>query len=318
MNVFRYFFSNNHKDTPELLPAIERAIAMVEPQLKHTHRYPNAYRKPVMTALAYAHSLAHSIPGPLTVNLDSYAKESYNHAIFPSMDIVSEAFHSSRVMLEYLREHPSTNEVYALMGMRRIEKTSMGMELYGQVIQRDVPRQVVCFTSHTIENPAPSEQQVRTLATWSFFDRLVGKVAKRVALRKQEMQTQRQEKDLLMARLRAANAQTRPALEKDLSRMLVSMQSTSRSLDLHNYLDDFKAVLLNPEQHLRLDQSPTNSDSIGIRQNSDETAQGEPIILNDPVDFDYRDWTVTIVYCRNIQSETFSARLGTAYRRLSI
>jgi hypothetical protein len=318
MNLFRYFFGFNQKDTPELLLAIERAIDMVEPQLKQTHRYPNAYRKPVMAALEYAHSLANSVPGPVTVNLDSYAKDAYDHAIFPSMDIVSEAFHSSRAMLEYLREHPSADEVYALMGMRRIEKTTMGMELYGQVIQRDVPRQVVCFTGHTIENPAPSEQQARVQAAWSFFDRLVGKVAKRVVLRKQEMQSQLQEKDLLMARLRAANAQTRPVLEKDLSRMLVSMQSTSRSLDLRNYLDDFRAVLLNPEQHLRLDQSPIISDSMGIRQGSDKTAQGAPIKLNDPIGFDYRDWTVTIVYCRNIQSETFSARLETAYRKLSI
>jgi len=44
------------------------------------------------------------------------------------------------------------------------------------------------------------------------------------------------------------------------------MQATIRSLDLDNYRDDFKAVLLNPEQHLRLDQSPMMLDSMGIRR----------------------------------------------------
>ena len=318
MGVFRRLLGLDQKNTPELLPAIERAVSGVEPLLKQTHKYPEAYRKPVMAALEYAHSLAHSVPGPVTINLESYAMDAYVHAIFPSMDFVSDAFRTSQAMQDYLREHPSTDEAYALMGMRRWEKTMMGMELSGQVIQRDVPQHVVYFTSHTIENPAPSEKEVRDQIAWSFFDSLVGKVAKQVALRKQEKQSQLQELDLLKTRLHTANAETRPALEKELSRMLSSIQVTTHSLDLHNYLDDFKAVLLNPEQHLRLNQCPMILDSMGIRRDSDGAAQGEPILFNDLIGFDRRDWTVSMVYCRNIQNETFSSRLETAYRRLSI
>lgn len=318
MGMFRHLFGLDQKDAPELLPAIERAVSGVEPLLKQAGNYPDAYRKPVATALEYAHSLALSVPGPVAVNLDSYARDAYVHAIFPSMDFVSDAFRASRAMQDYLREYPATNEVYALMGMRRREKTMMGMELSGQVIQRNVPQHVVYFTSHTIESPAPSEQQARDQIAWGFFDSLVNKVAKRVALRKQEMQSQLQEKDLLMARLHAANAQTRPALESELSRILANMQAITRSLDLHHYLDDFEAVLLNPEQHLRLDQFPIILDSMGIRRDNDETAQGKPILFNDLIGFDRRDWTVTMVYCRNMQSETFAARLETAYRKLSI
>jgi len=318
MEVFRHLFGIDQKDTPELLPAIERAVSGVEPLLMQTSKYPDGYRKPVMTALEYAHSLALRVPGPVAINLDSYARNAYVHAIFPSMDFVSEAFRTSRAMQDYLREHPSVDEVYALMGMRRREKTMMGMELSGQVIQRDVPQHVVYFTSHTIENPAPSEQQARNQMAWAFFDRLVGKVAKRVALRKQEMQAQLQEKDLLLARLHASDAETRPALEAELTKMLSRMQSTTRSLDLHHYLDDFEAVLLNPAQHLRLNPAPMVLDSMGIRRDGGGTIEGEAIIFNDLIGFDRRDWTVTMVYCRDMQSETFAARLETAYRRLSI
>lgn len=319
MGLFRLLFSlNQNKDTPELLAAIERAVAKVEPLLMQTGKYPGAYREPVMKALEYARSLALSVPGPVTVDLDSYAKDAFVHAIFPSRDNISEAFRTSLSMQEYLREHHSSDDVYALMGMRRREKTTMGMELSGQVIQQDVPQHMVYFISHTIENPAPSENQAREQMAWSFFDSLVGKVANRVALRKQEMQSQRQELDLLMARLRAANTQERPALESELSRMLNSMPSTASSLDLSNYLDDFESVLLNPEQHLRLDQSSITLDSMGVRRNSDGATQGVPIIFNDLIGFDRRDWTVTMVHCRNIQSETFAARLEMAHRMLAI
>ncbi|MFA5826249.1 MAG: hypothetical protein WC825_09795, partial [Gallionellaceae bacterium] len=107
------------KETPELLPAIERAVSRVEPLLMQSGKYPEAYREPVMKALEYAHSLALSIPGPVTVDLDSYARDAYVHAIFTSMDNLSEAFRTSLAMQEYLREHHSSDEVYALMGMRR-------------------------------------------------------------------------------------------------------------------------------------------------------------------------------------------------------
>jgi len=318
MGTFRHFFGLDQKDSPELLPAIERAVSGVEPLLMQTRKYPEAYRKAVMTALEYTHNLAFSIPGPVAVNLDSYAKDAFVHAIFPSMDLVSEAFRASRAMQDYLHNHPATDEAYALMGMRRFEKTMMGMQLSGEVIQRDVPQKIIYFTDHTIVDPAPSEQQARKQMAWEFFDSLVDKVAKRVALRKQEMQAQLQEMDLLKARLHSANAETRPAMEKEFSSMLASLQTATRSLDLHNYPEDFEAVLLDPEAHLRLNQSPMILDSMGIRQNSDEAEPGEQIIFNDLIGFDRRDWTVTMVYCQNIQSETFAARLETAYRKLSI
>lgn len=319
MGIFRLLFPlDPSKETPELLPAIERAVSRVEPLLMQSGKYPEAYREPVMKALEYARSLALSVPGPVTIDLDSYARDAYVHAIFPSGDNISEAFRTSLAMQEYLREHHSADDVYALMGMRRREKTMMGMELSGQVIQQDVPQHMVYFISHTIENPAPSEKQAREQMAWSFFDSLVGKVANRVALRKQEMQSQRQELDLLMARLRAANTQERPALESELSRMLNSMPSTADSLDLSNYLDDFAAVLLNPEQHLRLDQSSITLDSMGVRRDGERAPSGTPIIFNDLIGFDRRDWTVTMVRCRNIQSETFAARLETAHRMLAI
>ena len=318
MGVFRKLFGIDQKETPELLPAIERAISGVEPLLKETRRYPSAYRKPVKTALEYAHDLALSLPGPVAVNLDSYAKDSYVHAIFPSMDFVTNAFRASRAIQDYLHQNPSTDEAYALMGMRRFEKTMMGMELSGQVIQRDVPQNVVYFTSHTIVDPAPSEHAARERVYMGFFNNLVGKVAKRVASRKQERQSQLQELDFLKARLRASNPGTRPALEKELSKLLGSLQENTRSLDLHRYLDDFEAVLLNPEQHLHLNQIPMVLDSMGIRRDGEGSMSGEQIVFNDLIGFDRRDWTVTMVYCRNIQNETFAAKLETAYRRLSI
>ncbi len=319
MSLFGQLFGNDReKDTPELLPAIERAVSAVEPLLRQAGGYPENYRKPVMAALEYAHSLAASIPGPVAVNRESYAKDAFVHALFPSADDVVDAFCASHALQDYYRGFPAADELYALMGMRRCEKTMVGVELTGEVVQRDVVQKVVYFTSHTIENPAPTEQQARDQAAWSFFDSLVGKVKQRIEARKQDKLSQLQEKDMLVARLRAADAETRPALEKELTKMMAHIQATASSLELHNYTDDFETVLLNPEQHLRLNQVPIVLDSMGIRRESGDASRDEAVVFNELIGFDRRNWTVTMVHCSNMQSESFATRLDKACRKLAI
>jgi len=319
MGVFGHLFGHRSEQVnPALLAAIDRAVSAVEPLLKQMSGYPDSYRKPVAAALEYARRLAASVPGPVTIDRESYASDAYVHALFPSVELIHDALCTSQALQDYQREFPSSDELYALMGMRRIEKTLVGMELAGQTILHDVLQQAVYFTSHTIDYPAPGEQQAREQVAMSFFDNLVSKVKKRVEQRKQDRQSQLHEKDILTARLRAANEQMRPALEQELSGMISSMQSTGSLLELRNYVADFEAVLLHPEEYLRLVQNAINLDSMGIRRAADDAERGEAILFNDLVGYDRRDWTVTIVRCSNLQNESFAEKLDKAYRRLAI
>ena len=319
MGVFGNLFGQgNKRDEPGLLSAIERAVSAVEPLLGQVSGYPERYRKPAATALEYAHRLAASLPGPVLVDRESYASDAFVHALFPDANFVTEAICSSLALQEYLRDFSGSDEFYALMGMRRFEKSVVGMELSGEVVQHDVVQKAVYFTSHTIDNPAPSEQQSRELVAMSFFDSLVGQVKQRVERRKQGKQSLLLEKDMLMARLRTANALERPALEEQLAEKLSSLQATVSSLALHNYAADFEAVLLHPEEHLRLDKTPIILDSMGIRRAGDDADPGTAIMFNDLIGYDRRDWTVTMVRCSNLQNESFAAKLDKAYRRLAI
>ncbi|MFA6971047.1 MAG: hypothetical protein WC208_06540 [Gallionella sp.] len=319
MGLFGKLFGHNREqDRPELLPAIERAVNGVEPLLKQTSGYPESYQKSVATAWAYAHSLAENVPGPVVLNRESYAKDAFVHALFPSVDFVTDAFCTSRAMQDYYRKFPDTDELYALMGMRRVEKTISGMALSGELIQHDVLQKAVYFTSHTIENPAPTEKQAREQVALSFFDSLVSKIKQRVEARKQKQRTQLQEKNLLVDHLRTADAQSRPALEKELSRITAAMKSDAGPLDLNDYLEDFEAILLNPELHLKIIQTSIILDSMGIRREGLETSPAEAVIFNELIDFDRRNWTVTMVHCNKIQSETLTTRLEKAYRQLAI
>ena len=303
-------------DDPALLVAIERALSQVEPRLMQTSGYQAHYQQPVAHALAYANSLAALVPGPVEINRESYAKDALVHALFPSADFVTDAFCASRALHDYYHHNPDADELYALMGMRRVEKTLLGMEYSGVLLQRDVVQSVVYFTSHTIENPASTEQQARAQVSMSFFDSLVSKVKQRVDARRLALRLQLQEKDSLVARLRAADMHTRSQLEGEFASMLTNIQSGSATLDFGHYLEDFEAVLLHPEQHLRLDQTQIILDRMGIKRESIAIDDAESVLFNELIDFDRRNWTVTMVHCRNMRSESFANRLENSYRQL--
>ncbi len=305
-------------DNPVLMAAIDRAVAQVEPMLMQTSGYRELYLKPVAHALAYAQSLAALVPGPVEINRESYAKDALVHALFPSADFVTDAFCSSRALHDYYHKHSDVDELYALMGMRRVEKKLLGMEYSGTLLQRDVLQSVVYFTSHTIENPASTEQEARAMVTMSFFDSLVGKVKKRIEARRLEQRLKLQEKDALIARLRSSDEHARSRLEGEFSDMLANIQSDSGSMDFSHYLQDFETVLLNPEKHLRLDQTPIILDRMGVKRESIDIGQAESVLFNELIDFDHRSWTVTIVHCRNMRSESFADRLEKSYRQLAV
>jgi hypothetical protein len=317
MNAFSHLFGREPA-RPALLPVIERAVDGVEPLLRQAGGYPDAYSKPIQSALEYARSLADQVPGPVTVSRESYAGDPLVHALFPSVESVSDALDSSLALQNHLREFPADGELYALMGMRRIEKRVAGMRLSGQMVQRDVMQDMVYFTSHTIEGPASSEADAREQVALRFFDRLVEKVAQRVAQRKREKQSLLQEKDTLMMRLRMADEDSRPVLQERLTRLLAELQDAISALELDRYREDFDAVLLDPAQHLRLDQTPIKLDGMGIRRDNAAESNGKTVVFDDLVGYDRRNWTVTMVRCTGLQYEEFASRLERAYRTLSV
>ncbi len=315
MGIFGNLFGNREAESPELSAAIERAVSSVEPLLKKISGYPGSYREPVRVALEYARDLAARIPGPVIIDQESYARDSFVHALFPDADSVTEAICSSSALQGYL---PFAGDFYALMGMRRVEKSIMGMQLSGEAIQRDVVQNMVYFTSHTLENPAASEQEARDLVAARLFDSLVDKVRKRIDAQKQTRQSMLLERDALLARVRSASAPDRGQLEAQLDSLASNLEFLVSALELSNYREHFQAVLLNPGQYLRLEQKSVVLDSMGIRREGDVSNPGEEFVFNELIGYDRRDWTVTMVKCRNVRVESFAAKLEKASRTLAV
>jgi len=304
--------------TPALKTAVEHAVSAVEPLLVQTRGYPDRYHHPVSVAMAYARQLAESLPGPIRIDRDAYATDAFVHALFPDVNAIAEALASSLSMQEYLRNSPSGSEFYALMGMRRVDRQLMGMELAGPTVQREVVQQATYFISHTMENPAPDEALAREKIATQFFHSLVGKVKARIEQRRQNKEAMLTERNNLMPRLHSADDIERAAIEERLTMLADGLQSIIESLELDHYPEDFEAVLLHSEEYLHLNQTSIRLDSMGIRRTTDDTEQGQEFMLSELIGYDRRNWTVTIVRCANLQFETFAEKLDKAYRYLTL
>lgn len=319
MKLIPNLFRKQSSGASALKTAVEHAVSAVEPLLLHRRGYPQRYHRPVAAALEYAGQLAVSLPGPVRIDREAYARDPFVHILFPDINAIPDAITSSLAMQEYLRHPPSGDEFYALMGMRRVDKKLIGMELAGEtLLQRDVVQQTTYFVSHTLENPSPGESLTRERIATQFFQCLVRKVKARIDQRKQSKEALISERDELTKRLRFASDIERDEAEQRIADLSEGLGALVESLDPDRYLDDFEAVLLHPEEHLRLVRTSLTLDSMGIRREEGDAGQGREFTFSELIGYDRRNWTVTLVRCADLEYETFAERLEKAYRYLTL
>lgn len=306
-------------DDAEMVAALARAVEQVEPRLRQAGDFPRRYRRSVAHALDYARQLAQAVPGPVEMDPERYARDPLVHLLFTSPEAMQQALCLSHAMHEYARRPggPGT-DVYALMGMRRREKTAFGMDLQGELLRREVAQRVVIFTDHTLSGPAPTEAEARQLLMWHLFDSLLARVSERIQARHKARQVLEQERDYLRADLRQAAPERRSVLQQRLEAVLGELANASAALDLRRLAQDFDEVLLNPEQHLRLERVILNVDGMGVLRRDGDTA-AQTLEFTDLYGRDRRRWTVVLVHCHpRPELLAMDARLHQASRWLQL
>jgi hypothetical protein len=300
----------------ELLAAIDRAVAAVDPLLKQTSLYPDSFRTSVSNGLAYVNSLAACLPGPVNIDAESCAGDPVLSSLFPHVGLVQQGLRESTAFLGYHRKFPSSNEVFALMGMRRDRRSFARSDSPAEGMADDGRQGPISFNSHTIEGPAPTEDMSRRLAAKSFFDCLVSKVRLRVWQRRRDLQSHTQEMELLRDLLASADRSKRPLLQQELDRVTQSVEALRNSLEAAPYLDDFEAVLLHPAEYLRMVPASFRANGQVNAREGAQSSSEEEAMFGQLIGFDRRDWTVTMVHCSGLRELPYHAAPNRAIRRL--
>jgi len=286
LKLFQSIFggSESHGSYPESLieMAIERAVDGTYPMLRAQSGYRKRLRGPVIHAIDHAIALVDSLPPPLSTLTAAYAGDPRLPALFVSPEHMREVLGKDPVLSSFRESNPAGgNQLTALLLAERKEKNTLGMELEGDMLRRDVAQVTVGFSKHRLIDPAASEEEARRLLKRRAFDHLISLALWRISEAKSERADLNRQHELLKSKLSilqkggwsfAGNADEQPdpaALQGEFE--AVEAQLAGLGVDdrtLSGQLDILADVLSDAEQHFWTEAVDLHLDRMNVKRNA--------------------------------------------------
>lgn len=284
---------------PDLDEALERAAARVDPRIKQTRAWPQRYRTPLLGALTQARRVTDAIPGPLQVDAAHYIRDPYVRALFASATDVRESLCSSPALRGY-----SGDSAYALLSVRRMETSALGVESSGGILRRDVLQRLVWFTDPRLSCPAANEADARRCLLWTLYERFLERVV--IGIQRIEADYQRllRDKDEALARLRKA-ADGQHDEQRALEAVLRKLTDTARMLEPAARADIFEAVLSHPQDCVYVEDYNLILDPMGVVHAS-EGQSATCLQFTELYERYQEPRTVALIHCKDLRPPGFA------------
>ncbi|SOY73885.1 conserved hypothetical protein [Cupriavidus taiwanensis] len=163
------------------------------------------YRKQLAPALAVAHQYLRDVvaglPEPSIASEAAWESDPYIHAFFGTPQDVMPALSRSADLRDYFSRSAPAPEAYAVLGMEKQERRTLGFALEGDVMRSDVPQLTLSFTDHRVRICAASDAALREEIAGRMLDQLALQALAQVASGKSRRDLVEQEQVLLTTRL---------------------------------------------------------------------------------------------------------------------
>ncbi len=261
-------------DKSLILQAIERVVDGTDPRLRAVSHYRRKLWDAVEHALDYVVTFVNTLPPASAVDRHAYLTDPRLRALFASPNHLQEILSFSDGTRNYLKQaHKSLPaELYAALGVTRLEKTVLGIDMDGEMLQREVPQTVVNFCDHRLVCLTDNEQDTRRELMKRGFDYLIEVALQGLAAtRVQKQQLEQQQRQLLFQKKASLMKAAKPGLEallepttsepidvdaierqlQEVEAELNQLRADSATLEQH--LEKIAATLAKPEDSLRLE-----------------------------------------------------------------
>ncbi len=231
---------------------VESFVDAANSKMRAVPGYTHKLREHVRGVYAHVLDIAEQIPPPVELTPTSFRTDSLINALFVCSEDLDPLLRNNPEVNAYLRSYAKTEvpAMYALLSASKSEKRTLGIGLQGSMLIREVPQQVINFSSHKIHTPCRSSEELSKELRKYLFDTLV-------ALIKREMSD----------RMNQNSLQTSQA----------SYEERVNSLANPNvYLDTLVEYLESPDQLLGIEKTHFKLNKMGIKiDGNDEQCANE-------------------------------------------
>lgn len=271
-------------DRQLIADTLELVVEAVEPRIRLNPRYREKLEACIRTSIAYLRSIGRERLEPILLARAAWTDDPRLNAFFATADDVPACLGRSRELRAFF-ENPSNGDVqeaYALLGMKKEERTVLGMELQGETVRQDVAQTAVIFSEHRLVAPSATLAATRLEIGRRIIQRLAQVALSRIVALDMKATELQEHKAYLGARLRMLNlardgmegivkdpatigAQIK-AIEGELKETVDGYIEAKSSLaTLDGYIKHVDDVFSHPEQHVSLTHTPLRVSRMGIK-----------------------------------------------------
>ena len=256
----------------------------MEPRIRLNPRYREKLEACVRTSIAYLRSIGRERLEPILLARAAWSDDPRLNAFFATADDVPACLGRSRELRAFF-ENPSNGDVqeaYALLGMKKEERTVLGMELQGETVRQDVAQTAVSFSEHRLVAPSATLAATRLEIGRRIIQRLAQVALSRIVALDMKATELQEHKAYLGARLRMLNlardgmegivkdpatiGEQIKAVERELKETVDGYIEAKSSLaTLDGYIKHIDDVFSHPEQHVSLTHTPLRVSRMGIK-----------------------------------------------------
>jgi len=310
-------------------------VDTVEPKVRADRRYRQKLEPCVRTTMAYLRQVGRTPLQPLVLARAEWSGDPCLNAFFASADDIPAFLGRSKDLRAFFEDpaNADVDEAWALLGMRRDEKTVLAPRFEGGMMREEVAQTTVNFSGHKLVAPARSEQLVRLEVGRRIMLRLAQVALGRILEIDRKGLKSEQNKAGLSTRLRflklaqdgmegivedpSTIAQQIDTAQRELDQAVkdyIEVKSTLVTLD--GYMAQIKEVFGNPEQHVALTRSELQLSRMNVKMDPGSEEPHQALTLAELRVGDRLQAVIAFVRCPRAELPAKQDLLGQAERFL--
>lgn len=313
----------------------EAVVDAVEPRVRLHKRYREKLDRCMRHAIAHLRALGTQPLEPVPLSRAAWAADARVNAFFATADDVATCLGRSPELRSFFDAVPNAGaqECFALLGMKKEERTVLGMDLKGDSVQREVPQVQVSFGEHRIVAPAATLAAARLEIGRRILLRLAQVALARIVAAESRATELAQHKAYLAARMRvlqlardgmegvvkdpARIGEEMKALEREMKETVEGYaQTKGRLATLEGYLEQIDDVFSHAEQHVTLTHAPLRVSRLGVRVEGDASGPVNELSLAELSLGEGFRAAIAIVRCPRAEVPSKEALIAQAERSL--